>query len=73
MLECRYEGVVLLAACVVESGNVYSWGRNAYHQLGRCTEQPLSFTPEVIKLPGPPSQLAVGSEHSLALIGKRHG
>ena len=53
----------------LERGKVISWGRNNYHQLGRNSTEPFCFKPEVVALPGRPSQLAVGSEHNLALVG----
>lgn len=55
---------------VAESGNVYSWGRADYGQLGRPCDQPYDPTPKLIQCLQHVQAVVCGSEHTLAISGK---
>merc|ERR550534_2272043 len=51
---------------LTESGDVYTWGRNTYGQLGKSKEQ-LDFRPSKVPLLENIKHIVAGSEHSMAL------
>ncbi|CAH1117777.1 unnamed protein product [Phaedon cochleariae] len=53
------------SAALTESGDVFTWGRNTYGQLGADREVP--YKPEKIPTLKNVTQLSLGSEHNLAL------
>ena len=56
---------------LLESGEVYSWGRNSYGELGDGTTNNFCFHPQLIKkIPGKVVAIAAGFENSLALLEK---
>ena len=56
---------------ISDSGDVYSWGRNDYSQLGRPSSTPATFDPipKVIPELKGVKQVVCASEHNLALTG----
>ncbi|KAF7287590.1 hypothetical protein GWI33_005948 [Rhynchophorus ferrugineus] len=50
---------------LTKMGEVFSWGRNSYGQLG--SERELSYKPEKIEALDNINQISVGSEHNLAV------
>ncbi|KAJ9577236.1 hypothetical protein L9F63_006210 [Diploptera punctata] len=56
-------------AILTENGKVINWGRNTYGQLG-CHEfkRPASWKPIIMDNIGYVKQLAVGSEHNIAIL-----
>jgi len=56
----------LFQSLIVESGDVYTWGRNTYGQLGKSKEQ-LDFRPSKVPLLENIKHIVAGSEHSMAL------
>ncbi|KAJ8973609.1 hypothetical protein NQ317_010046 [Molorchus minor] len=53
------------SAALTKSGEVFTWGRNSYGQLG--AERDIPYKPEEIPTLKDVSQLSVGSEHNLAV------
>jgi alpha-tubulin suppressor-like RCC1 family protein len=53
-----------------DDGKIINWGRNTYGQLG-CHEyqRPLSWKPQIMNNIENVTQLAVGSEHNIAILG----
>jgi alpha-tubulin suppressor-like RCC1 family protein len=53
-----------------DDGKIINWGRNTYGQLG-CHEyqRPLSWKPQIMNNIENVVQLAVGSEHNIAILG----
>jgi alpha-tubulin suppressor-like RCC1 family protein len=53
-----------------DDGKIINWGRNTYGQLG-CHEyqRSLSWKPQIMDNIGNVTQLAVGSEHNVAVLG----
>jgi alpha-tubulin suppressor-like RCC1 family protein len=53
-----------------DDGKIINWGRNTYGQLG-CHEyqRPLSWKPQIMENIENVTQLAVGSEHNIAILG----
>ncbi|XP_063220656.1 secretion-regulating guanine nucleotide exchange factor [Bacillus rossius redtenbacheri] len=57
------------SAVVTDDGSVVNWGRNCYGQLGFLQQdRPEPWKPQVLHDLGRVSQLAVGSEHNVALL-----
>lgn len=52
---------------VTDSGEVYSWGRADYGQLGRPCDQSFDHTPKPVEKLGKAHTVACGSEHNLAI------
>lgn len=68
-------GCILLSgwthvAILTDSGKIINWGRNTYGQLG-CHEyqRPLSWKPQIMDNIENVTQLAIGSEHNIAILG----
>lgn len=55
---------------LADNGKIINWGRNTYGQLG-CHEyqRPLSWKPQMMDNIEDVAQLAVGSEHNIAVLG----
>lgn len=54
----------------IDDGKIINWGRNTYGQLG-CHEyqRSLSWKPQMMDSIEDVAQLAVGSEHNIAVLG----
>lgn len=50
-----------------ESGNIYTWGRNDYGQLGRDKDMPFDAMPQSLSGIKDPVDITCGSEHTLLL------
>ncbi|XP_065576248.1 uncharacterized protein LOC136037415 isoform X2 [Artemia franciscana] len=54
---------------LTDRGNVYTWGRNTYGQLGRETDGAVSYEPRLVEKVDDVKILAIGSEHAVVLTG----
>ncbi|XP_065576249.1 uncharacterized protein LOC136037415 isoform X3 [Artemia franciscana] len=55
---------------LTDRGNVYTWGRNTYGQLGRETDGAVSYEPRLVEKVDDVKILAIGSEHAVVLTGR---
>ena len=54
---------------LTERGEVYTWGRGEYSQLGREPYTSSCHQPKPVPALQKPQQIATGSEHTLLLAG----
>ncbi|VDP67123.1 unnamed protein product [Echinostoma caproni] len=51
-----------------ESGRIYTWGDNTYHQLGRDFDRAVCPQPSPLSLPGSPIAVGLGHTHGLVAV-----
>ena len=56
------------ASCAVSAGDVYCWGSGVFGRLGQGSATDASTPTQVVGLPGPATSVALGYDHSCALL-----
>ncbi|XP_060518323.1 uncharacterized protein LOC132697073 [Cylas formicarius] len=56
------------SACLLKNGDILTWGRNNYGQLG--ANRDITYRPEKVPTLGNVKQLSLGSEHNLAVTNQ---
>lgn len=60
---------IFYLVALTQSGDVYTFGSNSYGQLG-CNDIMVRGGPVHVKLPGPATHVAAGSNHTVVLLAK---
>jgi hypothetical protein len=56
------------ASCAIVSGHTQCWGDGSYGRLGQGTATPSNVPVDVVGLPAPSVELAIGYDHTCALL-----